>query len=117
MEFNRYYMINGQLIISFNRGNNYENNSKINFDEFLNLEEFIEKKDSPKNYYLVGCINRLVNEKFIFFARDPSNMKVWYNDDRQYTINNAPINQMKNSGQIIMLFYNKMENKKFGNKS
>ena len=116
IEFNRYYMINGQVIIIFNRGNNYENNSNINFDESLNLENYIEKNDSPKNYYLTGCIKR-ENEKFIFYARDPSNMKLWYIDDRQFTIKDAPINQMKNNGQIIMLFYNIKENKKIGNKS
>ena len=116
IEFNRYYMINGQVIIIFNRGNNYENNSNINFDESLNLENYIEKKDSPKNYYLTGCIKR-ENEKFIFYARDPSNMKLWYIDDRQFTTKDAPINQMKNNGQIIMLFYNIKENKKIGNKS
>ena len=49
-EYNRYYMMNHQLIISFIRGNNYQNWSNIIFDENLNLENFVDEKNaSPKN--------------------------------------------------------------------
>ena len=114
-EYNRYYMMNHQLIISFIRGNNYQNWSNIIFDENLNLENFVDEKNaSPKNYYLVGCINRVINngnEEFIYFARDPLNVNVWHVDNDILTMNNAPINEMKIRGQIIMLFYINIDNK------
>ena len=120
-EFNRYYMMNHQLIISFIRGSNYQNYSNIIFDEFLNLKDFVDEKDaSPTNYYLVGCINRVFkngNEEFIYFARDPFNMNVWYVDGGKYNFNNAPINEMKSSGLIIMLFYNNNKDINLGNQS
>ena len=114
-------MMNHQLIISFIRGNNYQNYSNIIFDEFLNLKDFVDEKNaSPTNYYLVGCINRVFkngNEEFIYFARDPFNKNVWYVDGGKYNFNNAPINEMKSSGQIIMLFYNNNKDINLGNQS
>ena len=118
VEFNRYYMMNHQLIISFIRGTNFKNESSINFNEELDLEPYVdEKKDSPKNYYLVGSINRIIDnnkiEKFIYFTRDPENDNCWHVGDELLTLNSAPINEIKNKGQIIMLFYNnKMNNLK-----
>ena len=117
VEFNRYYMMNHQLIISFIRGTNFKNESSINFNEELDLEPYVdEKKDSPKNYYLVGSINRIIDknniEKFIYFTRDPDNDNYWHRDDDLLPLNSAPINEIKNKGQIIMLFYNNKMNKK-----
>ena len=114
-EFNRYYMMNHQLVISFIRGNEFKNDSKINFNEYLNLVDYIdEKNDSPKNYYLVGCIKMVKdqgNEKYIYYARDPYNFNIWHINDELVNSNSAPINEMKNDGKIIMLFYNNIENK------
>ena len=107
-------MMNHQLIISFIRGTNFKNNSKINFTEELNLEPYVdEKKDSPKNYYLVGSIIRVFddgNEKFLYFTRDPENDNCWHVGDELLTTNSAPIGEIKNKGQIIMLFYNNSMN-------
>ena len=114
VEFNRYYMMNHQLIISFIRGTNFKNNSKINFKEELNLEAYVdEKKDSPKNYYLVGSINRVIvnnKEEFWFFTRDPENDNYWHIGN-EVIETNAPIEEIRNKGQIIMLFYNNKMNK------
>jgi hypothetical protein len=114
VEFNRYYMMNHQLIISFIRGTNFKNNSKINFKEELNLEAYVdEKKDSPKNYYLVGSINRVIvnnNEEFFYFTRDPENDNYWHIGN-EVIETNAPIEEIRNKGQIIMLFYNNKMNK------
>ena len=113
-EFNRYYMMNHQLVISFIRGNDFKNKSNIKFDEKMNLEDFIDaKKDSPKNYYLVGCIKRIIdngNERFVYFARDPDNFNVWIIDDKVNNCNQAPIDMMRMDGQIIMLLYNNIDN-------
>ena len=68
----------------------------------------MKKNASPKNYYLVGCINRIIKngkETFIYFSRDPYNMNIWHKDEEILTINNVPINDIMKRGQIIMLFY------------
>ena len=125
-EFNRYYMLNHQLIISFIRGNKFQNYSNIVFEEILNLEDYVDEKDaSPKEYYLVGSINRIIKnekEEFVYFARDPDNFFYWHigSEEGNYNqfeknnevlvLNNEPnnsiINYIRNKGQIIMLFYN-----------
>ena len=38
-------------------------------------------------------------------------MNVWHVDNDILTMNNAPINEMKIRGQIIMLFNNNIDNK------
>ena len=85
------------------------------FDEFLNLKDFVDEKDaSPTNYYLVGCINRIYkngNEEFIYFSRDPDNKNFWHYNGEALNIQKAPIDFIKSNGQIIMLFYNNIENK------
>lgn len=112
-ESNKYYKMPHQLVIYFNRGNNYTNTSDIIFEENLNLINYIEDKNgSPKDFYLVGSINRkIINEKeeeFIYYTRDPNNKNIWYisnmKDYQNYEM--APINDIKKNGQIIMLFYN-----------
>ena len=112
-EFNRFYMMNYQLVISFIRGNEFKNDSKINFDEYLNLENYVdEKKNFPINYYLVGCIkmiNYQGNEKFIYYARDPDNFNIWHINDEMVPFDFAPINDIQKDGKIIMLFYNNKE--------
>ena len=110
LEFNRYLLMNHLLIISFIRGNNYQNNSNIIFDEFLNLEPYIDEKQiSPKNYALVGSINRVIKngvEEFIYFAKDPDN-NIWHlENDEKLFLKNAPIDIISKNGQILMLFYN-----------
>ena len=112
LEFNRYYMMNHQLVISFIRGNNYKNTSNIIFPENLDLERYVdEKKASPSHYYLVGCIIRKQQEdKFEFYARDPLKKNEWHKSETKITQNNAPIQDMKREGQIIMLFYNNEKN-------
>ena len=108
--------MNHHLIISFIRGNDFKNNTKIDFSEELNLEQFVDEKiDAPTKYYLIGSINRIQveggNEEFLYFTRDPFNYKTWHFNRDVKTINNAPIDEIKNVGQIILLFYNNIKNK------
>ena len=107
-EFNRYYIMNHQMVISFIRGNNYRNTTNIKLYEELNLEKFVEEKNaSPTKYSLVGCIIRKQQqEEFEFYARDPENKNIWHKSNERLIQNNAPIEDMKKEGQIIMLFYN-----------
>ena len=116
-EYNKYYKMPHQLIIYFYRGNNYNDNSAINFDEKLNVNKYIEEKDSTKEYYLTGSINRIIDkgkEKFIYYIRDPNNKNILFLNDfkEQIDFNNNAINKIQSNGQIVLLFYNIMDIKK-----
>ena len=109
-------MLRSNLIIIFNRGSNYKNKSKIIFDEKINLEPFIEEGiDSHKNFFLVGCINRVgemgKDERYSSYYRDPENTNYWHCDEYlDYSNVSIPIiseiNKTQKKEQIIMLFYN-----------
>ena len=110
-EFNSYFMMGHHLIISFNRGKDFKNEASIDFEETLNLTNYVEFQDSPKEYYLVGSINRISrkeggNEKFIYYCRDPDEYNKWYLDETYKKYSRAPLEEIKKNGQIILLFYN-----------
>ena len=110
-EFNSYFMMGHHLIISFNRGKDFKNEASIDFEETLNLNNYVEFQDSPKEYYLVGSINRISrkeggNEKFIYYCRDPDEYNKWYLDETSKKYSRAPLEEIKKNGQIILLFYN-----------
>jgi hypothetical protein len=114
LEFNRYYLMNYQLVISLIRGNNFQNNTKVNFTEYLDLSEFVDEKNAIScQYYLVGAINRFVSEgkeEFIYWARDPDNFNRWHSNKGVVDSQQAPINEIQSSGQVIILFYNNKDN-------
>ena len=99
-EFNRYYSISNHLIIVFIRGINYKNRSKIIFNEKMNLKNYIEPDiNSPKNFYLVGSVNRKIQndvEEYIPYYRNPSNETWNYKGFRDI--------QRNDNEQIIILF-------------
>ena len=107
-EFNRIYSTGIYLIICFYRGRNYENNLFVNFPDNLNISNYIEAKGSPNSFHLVGSINRIVKngkEEFVYFAKDPYKSTYWtcnygYSDQA-----GAPIQNIQQFGQIVMLFY------------
>ena len=111
-EFNRYYMINNILIICFNRGHNYEKLTPINFEEYINVKDFIEPGiNTAKDFYLVGSINRKIqnqnnNIEFVSYNRNPINDKWKSNGD----INTIKKNQADKKEQIVMLFYKSKDN-------
>ena len=112
LEFNRYYSMNYQLVISLIRGNNFQNNTKINFTEHLDLSPYVDEKLTIScKYYLVGAINRFVSdgkEEFIYWARDPDNINLWHSNKGD--LQEAPINDIQSTGQVIILFYNNYDN-------
>ena len=105
-EFNRYYTLNNHLIIVFIRGKNYQNRSKIIFQENINLKDYIEEDiNYPKIFKLVGSINRKVlnnKEEYVPYFKDPNNLNNWRTKGFQQI-------QSDPNEQIIMLFYNSDE--------
>ena len=121
-EFNRYFMLKEHLIICFIRGNSYKNKSRIDFTEYIDLKEYIEPDiESPQNFYLTGSVIRSWKndkEKFVSYSRDPYNEYAWHFTNTYVEVPNqenkeyCPFNDIKKEeekGQIIMLFYNRLE--------
>jgi len=111
-EFNMYYSINNHLTIYFYRGVNYQINLNINFPEQLDINNYVEDKQMKANFYLVGSLNRIIQngkENYVYFTRDSNNFQMWKNSFGSYIFNNAPIDIIQSSGQIIMLFYNRIK--------
>jgi ubiquitin C-terminal hydrolase len=74
------------LIILLNRGKGIEFNIKIKFDEYLNLENYIENDHKSRKYKLIGVISHLgensMEGHFISYCKEPFENGEWnkYND-------------------------------------
>ncbi len=111
-EFNRYFSMSFHLTICFYRGSNYQNNLNINFPEYLDITKFVEAQGSPTKYYFVGSINRIIKngkEEFVYFTKDLKRPNIWNHTYGDGPSQAAPINLIQQTGQIIMLFYNKLD--------
>ena len=81
------YLVTGPeiLIILLKREKEIEFDIKIIFEEYLNLYNYIEYKNTGFNYKLIGVIehigNNNMNDNFVAYCRDPITEK-WdrYND-------------------------------------
>ena len=88
------------LIISINRGENYENKSKVEYSLNIIL--------SGKIYGLIGVIKRIKNEKEEYFISINLDYKekMWFMSDKnsfETTKIDSPLNH--SDGEVIMLFY------------
>ena len=98
------------LILLLNRGKGIEFNVKINFQENLDLNDYIEKKDG-NSYKLIGVISHLgdssMSGHFIAYCRDPITDK-WhkYNDAFVSEVNNFQ-KEVINYAMPYLLFYQK----------
>ena len=115
-EFKQFYNLPKNLIIFFDRGENNQYKDFINFDQKLNLSEYVECfKQKNKNviYDLLGiiCIEEIKNnnidemrikEKYISFTLS-RNDNLYMNPDKQ----KYNLNQIKNikNVNVIGLFY------------
>ena len=100
------------LILRFNRRKGTEiSDVKINFEEFLNLSNYIEYKNIGVNYKLIGVITFIggndMNGNYIAFCNDPINL-LWYKyeDDIVTQVKNFE-NEIINYGMPYVLFYQK----------
>ena len=111
-ENNSYYKIGKQLVISLLRGYNFQNNTKVTITEELELSDK-DKNNISCKYILVGAINRFVSkgkEEFIYWARDPNQKNSWHTNKGIYKNRDTPINDIQSKGQVILLFYNSINN-------
>ena len=100
------------LILILNRGKGIQFNIKLNFYEYLDLENFIEHKETGDKYQLIGVITHIgesdMSGHFIAYCRDPIS-------DAWYQFNDAMVNPVKdiqneviNFAMPYLLFYQKI---------
>ena len=104
------------MILILTRANDDEYNIKLDFNETLDLTQFVVRKDRPQMIYnLYGVITHTEQSgskaHYIGFCKSPIN-------DKWYKYNDANVNLVEdvqkeiiNFGNPIILFYQKFENK------
>ena len=108
------YLVTGPeiLILLLNRGKGIEFNIKIYFEEYLNLYNYIEYKNTGFNCGLIGVITHIgesgVSGRFIAYCKDPITEK-WHK------YNDSIVNEVKdfqkeviNFAMPYLLFYQKI---------
>ena len=112
----RIYSSPNVLILILTRANDDEYNIKLDFNETLDLTQFVVRKDRPQMIYnLYGVITHTEQSgskaHYIGFCKSPIN-------DKWYKYNDANVNLVEdvqkeiiNFGNPIILFYQKFENK------
>ena len=101
------------LIIILNRGQGIQFKVKLNFFEELNLETFIEMKQTGCNYRLIGVITHLgesgMGGHFISYCKDPISTGNWYryNDSIVTPVENFK-SEVIDFAMPYLLFYQKI---------
>ena len=105
------------FIIILNRGKNNIHNIQVDFDEYIDLAQFVlsskQRKIKQMIYELYGVITILgpngPNAHFVASCKNPIN-KRWYqyNDDLVKPLNNIR-NEVINFGTPYILFYKKLD--------
>ena len=96
------------LVINLNRGKGLEFNVKIDFDEYLDIKNFIYYKEaSPSFYELIGIVTHFgpssMSEHFIAFCKSfVDNQWYKYNDTQ---VNLSSFQEARSTGVPYILFY------------
>ena len=95
------------LIISFNYGQQLQDNTNITCEDYLNLKQYIMDDNSPFYYELIGAIcglNVNNNDKhFIAFCRNNKNYNWYKYDDDMVT--KSLFQEISSNGKPYILFY------------
>ena len=101
------------LILLLNRGKGIQFNVKINFVEYLNLEKYIEIKNTGFNYELLGVITHIGESgqggHFIAYCRDPFTGAWSKFNDAIVTEIKSFQNEILNFANPYLLFYQKLK--------
>ena len=95
------------LVINLNRGKGLQFNIKIDFDEYINIYDFIYFKTTNYRYKLIGVVTHFGPSSdsghFIAFCKSFVDLKWYkYNDAM---VNQSSFNEAKNTGVPYILFY------------
>ena len=101
-ETKNFYRTAKNLIIIFDRGENIENKTYIDFDENLTLNNLEAENINKINYQLVGIVEK-VKDEYISFIKAGN---IWISSQRdQISFNDA-----KKFGTVVALFYYSEDN-------
>ena len=95
------------LVINLNRGKGLQYDIHINFEEYLNIEQFVYYKQSPSFYELIGIVTHFgqsdMSGHFIAFCKSFVDGKWYkYNDS---LVNITTFEEAKTTGMPYILFY------------
>ena len=95
------------LIINLNRGKGLQFDVKINFDEYIDIKDFIYYKTSPSRYRLIGVVTHFgpsgMSGHFIAFCRSFIDNNWYKYNDSIVTLSNFM--EVTNTGVPYILFY------------
>ena len=102
------------LVIILNRGKGIEFNVKYEFTEYLNISNYVQRKDFGCEYYLIGVVANTggtgANGHFISFNKSPIDQQWYkYNDEFVSKVIDFQKEIIDNSKPYI-LFYQKINN-------
>jgi ubiquitin C-terminal hydrolase len=96
------------LIVNLNRGKGLEYNVNIEFDEYLNLNKYINDENCPYFYELIGVICHFgsndMGSHFVAFCKNYNNCE-WYKYNDQM-VTKCLFNEVRQNGIPYALFYN-----------
>ena len=98
------------LILELEYNERDENKFKLNIDELINLQEFIERKDISKvNYRLVGAIfiEKIENENKKYVSITKHQNGAWYYFDGE-SIKISSLNDLINHTKVQVLVYSSL---------
>ena len=96
------------VIIYLDRGSGHKCNIKFDFNEKLDLNNFIEYKNISYNYQLIGVVTCIQQNQFMAFCRGKKDCK-WYKFYR-WIKNDSSFEEAKKEGIHYLLFYSLIEN-------
>ena len=95
------------LIINLNRGKGIQFNVKLNFDEYIDINEFIYFKNTPNKYKLIGVVTNFgpssISGHFIAFCKSFIDGNWYKYNDSIVSLSN--FQEAKTTGIHYILFY------------
>ena len=99
------------LVINLNRGKGLQFDIKLDFDEYIDINEFIYFKNSPCKYQLIGVVTHFgpsgMSGHFIAFCKSFVDNKWYKYNDSLVSPSSFP--DAKNTGVPYILFYSAIE--------
>ena len=112
VSYNRLYNCPEVLTIILNRGKGLEFDVEFKFPMYINIQKYVEEKNSNTNYELIGLITHLgesgMSGHFIAYCKSPVNNNWYCFNDSQVTKCVNPENEINSCGIPYVLFYQKV---------
>ena len=109
ISFSKYLYTPKVLIINLNRGKGIQFNVKFNFEEFIEIKNYVCGKDSPHSYELIAVICHYgesgMGGHFIAFCKHLVNYEYkWFKFNDSF-VTESNFNEVQTSGMPYVLFY------------